>query len=206
MLYFIIALLDKWVSLIDGGSLTGLTSSDPGSRMPVGFGLAYCKSPLLQCYCTSLTSKDLVGAVLLDFNAHRLHELSSKTRETVVPTDSDINSAALIKAHNRKRVYWITLGKYLLWHVWGLAGTATLVWVFASKVDKKPMIIFLSYVLAYTGLLWYQVRTALLLQGYLTSDCEIVHEVLFGAACPQTDADRSFDWPTPWLRSPPRVP
>lgn len=47
MLYFIIALLDKWVSLIDGGSLTGLTSSDPNSRMPVGFGLAYCESSFL---------------------------------------------------------------------------------------------------------------------------------------------------------------
>ena len=142
MLYFIIALLDKWVSLIDGGSLTGLTSSDKNLRMPVGFGLAYY----------------LVGAVLLDFNAHRLFELASKSKEVVVPTDGDIHSATLVKSHNRKTLYWVTLGKYLLWHVWGLAGTATLVWVFASKDTVKPTIIFMSYVLAYTGLLWYQVR------------------------------------------------
>jgi hypothetical protein len=141
MLYFIIALLDKWISLIDGGSLTALTSSDKTLRMPVGFGLAYY----------------LIGAVLLDFNAHRLFELASKSNEIVVPTDCDIHKAALMKSHNRKIVYWKTLGKYLLWLVWGLAAMATLVWVFASKDNIKPIIIFLSYVLAYTGLLWYQV-------------------------------------------------
>ena len=145
MLYFIIALLDKWISLMDGGSLTGLTSSDPTLRMPVGFGLAYY----------------LVGAVLLDFNAHRLYEVASRSKEDVVPTDSDIHKAALVKSHNRKKVYWVTLAKYLLWHVWGLAGTTTLVWVFASEKAATSTRIFLSYVLAYTGLLWYQVRNLL---------------------------------------------
>ena len=98
-----------------------------------------------------LTQVDLIGAVLLDFNAYRLHELASKSQEVIVPTDSDINQAALVKSHNRKKVYWITLGKYLLWHVWGLAATTTVVWVFASEDSFKSTVIFLSYVLAYTG-------------------------------------------------------
>ena len=188
MLYFIIALLDKWISLLDGGSLTGLTSSNKNLRMPVGFGLAYY----------------LVGAVLLDFNAHRLYELSSKSKEIVVPTDSDIYSAALIKSHNRKKVYWITLGKYMLWHVWGLAGTTTLVWVFASKDSVNPTIIFLSYVMSYTGLLWYQVRV-IIIQLSLPSDIRIVHQSFLRTSRSETNVNRSIYRSTPRLHTPPRV-
>jgi hypothetical protein len=98
-----------------------------------------------------LTLVDLVGAVLLDFNAYRVHELASKSQEVIVPTDREIYRAALVKSYNRKKVYWITLGRYLLWHVWGLATATTVVWVFASEDSFKSTVIFLSYVLAYTG-------------------------------------------------------
>lgn len=135
---------------------------------------------------TILILTDLIGAVLLDFNSHRLNQLAGKSKEVVVSTDTDIHGAALLKSHDWKKLYWITLGKYLLWHVWGLAATAALVLFFASvpknlhsgdfvsgpefvsgpdfvfgppEITKdawKPTIVFLSYVLAYTGLLWYQ--------------------------------------------------
>jgi hypothetical protein len=137
MLYFVVALLDKWITLISGGQLTGFGPSDPMLRIPVGFGLAYY----------------LIGAVLLDFNAHRLHELASRSKEVIVPTDGDIHNAVCVKSHNRKAVYWATLCRYLLWHVWGLAATTTILWVFASSDKSQPTIIFLSYVLAYTGTL-----------------------------------------------------
>jgi hypothetical protein len=153
MLYFVLALLDKWISLIEGGKLVGLTSADVNLTMPVGFGLAYY----------------LVGAVLLDFNGYKLHELAAKDVEEIVPTDGDIAHAIEVKAHNRRKLYWGTLTRYLTWHVWGLAMTSMLLWLFSSS-PKPPVgttdlpklppyggtLIFLSYVAAYTGLLWYQ--------------------------------------------------
>ncbi|CZT05212.1 related to glycosyl transferase [Rhynchosporium agropyri] len=141
MLYFIVALLDKWISLLSGGDLIGLLPfGNVSLTMPVGFGLAYY----------------LVGAVLLDFNANKLHELAAKSTEEVIPTDGDLAQALKQKSDNRRSVYWKTLGRFLLLHVWGLAVTSALLWLFASTESSEGTIIFLSYVLAYTGLLWYQ--------------------------------------------------
>jgi hypothetical protein len=133
MLYFIVALLDKWVSLISGGQVLGLGSASISLRVPVGFGLAYY----------------LIGAVLLDFNATKLHERAGTGDEEVVPSDADIAKAEKIKLENRKTLYWSTLCRYLLWHIWGLAITTILIWVFAKK--REEAIIFLCYVGAYTG-------------------------------------------------------
>jgi hypothetical protein len=138
ILYFIIALLDKWVLLLSGGALTGYLTSSISLRKPVGFGLAYY----------------LIGAVLLDFNAHKLHELAAQGKEEIVPSDDDISGAVMTKAHARKSLYWRTLWRYLALHIWGLAVTTTLLWVFSS--EEQATLIFLSYVGAYTGLLWYQ--------------------------------------------------
>ncbi|EKD19488.1 hypothetical protein MBM_02725 [Drepanopeziza brunnea f. sp. 'multigermtubi' MB_m1] len=147
MLYFIVALLDKWISLLNGGDLIGLTSSNVSLTMPVGFGLAYY----------------LVGAVLLDFNANKLHELAGRVDEEIIPTDADLAHALKQKSDNRRKVYWKTLAHFLMLHVWGLAVVSVLIWVFASHipsddgtVSSQGTIIFLSYVVAYTGLLWYQ--------------------------------------------------
>lgn len=140
MLYFILALLDKWVALIDGGLLVGLTNANTNLTLPVGFGLAYY----------------LVGAVLLDFNGHKLHQLASKTTESDVPTDLDIAAAAIAKCKDRRKLYWGTLFRFMCWHVWGLAFTTTLIWLFSSNVSSQATIIFFGYVASYTGLLWYQ--------------------------------------------------
>jgi hypothetical protein len=158
ILYFVIALLDKWILLITGGALTGLLSSSNGLRMPVGFGLAYF----------------LVGAVLLDTNAYKLHALAAQDKEKIVPSEDDIPRAMKAKSQARKTLYWKTLRTYLVWHVWGLASMTTVIWVFASQpvpptlptpLDQnppppppppEPTLVFLSYVVAYTGLLWFQ--------------------------------------------------
>jgi hypothetical protein len=150
MLYFIIALLDKWIMLITGQQLLGLGSSDKDITLPIGFGLAYY----------------LVGAVFLDFNGNKLFELAAAHgKEDIIPTDADVSSAVRDKSHKRKLVYWKSLARYLMLHVWGLAVTSTLIWLFASsnlrhghlvEHPSQPTIIFLGYVAAYTGLLWYQ--------------------------------------------------
>jgi hypothetical protein len=120
--------------------------------MPVGFGLAYY----------------LVGAVLLDLNAYKLHVLAAQGKEEIVPSEDNISGALRAKSHAKKALYWTTLRRYLLWHVWGLALMTALIWLFASKPVEfapgplplpprsEPALVFLSYVVAYTGLLWYQ--------------------------------------------------
>jgi hypothetical protein len=141
-----VALLDKWLMLFTGQQILGLGSGDQSMTLPVGFGLAYY----------------LVGAVLLDFNANRLFEAAAALgKEEAIPTDCDISNAVRVKVHKRRILYWKTLGGYLMLHVWGLAITSALVWLFVSSNPRhetyldnpsRPTMIFLSYVAAYTGM------------------------------------------------------
>lgn len=139
MLYFILALLDKWVELLTGGHLVGLTASlRNSSRMAIGFGLAYY----------------LVGAVLIDTKAQELHDLIGRQTPIEIKTVKDVRISQKREINFKRKVYWKTLFKFLMWHMWSLAFSTALVWTFQASVEA--MIMFLAYVLAYTGLLWYQ--------------------------------------------------
>ncbi|KAJ5357846.1 hypothetical protein N7541_005004 [Penicillium brevicompactum] len=139
ILYFVIALLDKWIQLLSGDRILGLTGAvNDANRMAVGFALAYY----------------LIGAVLIDTKAQELHDaLGSKTPNTV-KSAKDIRLALKKEVQLRRKVYWRVLLRFLLWHVWSLALATALIWTFQESVEG--FIIFFSYVLAYTGLIWYQ--------------------------------------------------
>ncbi|KAL4926988.1 glycosyltransferase family 4 protein [Aspergillus undulatus] len=139
VLYFVVALLDKWVELLSGGHLIGLSASLTSAyRMAVGFSLAYY----------------LIGAVLIDTKAQELHDLVGSHTPVALKTAKDIRNSQKRDVRFKRKIYWKTLGKFLMWHSWGLALTAALVWTFQSQL--QAMIMFLAYVGAYTGLLWYQ--------------------------------------------------
>ncbi|KAL2067476.1 hypothetical protein VTL71DRAFT_1901 [Oculimacula yallundae] len=138
ILYFIVALLDKWNALFAGGQVLGLASIDGIHRLPVGYALAYY----------------LIGAVLLDLNAATLHKMTAKGQNMQIGDISTISEAVKREVRARRYLYWSMLGRYLLFHVWSLAVASTLLWVFDSS--KESTLLFLSYVFAYTGLLWYQ--------------------------------------------------
>ncbi|KAL4897630.1 hypothetical protein BDV59DRAFT_47253 [Aspergillus ambiguus] len=141
VLYFVIALLDKWVELLSGGHLSGWLPTSEASaayRMSVGFGLAYY----------------LIGAVLIDTKAQELHDLIGKRTAVAVGSAKDIRPSQKADVRFKRRVYWKTLFKFLMWHVWSLAFSTALIWTFQSTLEA--MTVFFSYVLAYTGLLWYQ--------------------------------------------------
>jgi glycosyltransferase involved in cell wall biosynthesis len=139
ILYFIIALLDKWVQLLSGDRLLGLTASlTDANRMAVGFALAYY----------------LIGAVLIDTKAQELHDAIGDNTPAAVKSSKDIRLSQKKNIHFRRKVYWRTLFRFLLWHVWSLALSTALIWTFQSSVEA--MIVFFSYVLAYSGLIWYQ--------------------------------------------------
>ncbi|KAI2721186.1 hypothetical protein CBS147354_5868 [Penicillium roqueforti] len=149
VLYFVLALLDKWAQLLSGNRMVGLLPSglpDPkftaemnnANRMAVGFALAYY----------------LIGAVLIDTKAQELHDALGSKAPISVRSAKDIRLAQKQEIQLRRKVYWRVLFRFLLWHVWSLALATALIWTFQTPVEG--MIVFFSYVLAYTGLIWYQ--------------------------------------------------
>ncbi|OJJ48200.1 hypothetical protein ASPZODRAFT_14349 [Penicilliopsis zonata CBS 506.65] len=138
-LYFIVALLDKWIELLTGGHLVGLSASlTDTSRTAVGFGLAYY----------------LIGAVLIDTKAQKLHALVGSQEPDAIKSVEDIQASVKRGVRFKRSVYWRILIQFLMWHVWSLAFSTVLLWLFQSSLEAVVM--FLAYVLAYTGLLWYQ--------------------------------------------------
>ncbi|PYI19709.1 glycosyl transferase [Aspergillus violaceofuscus CBS 115571] len=140
VLYFVVALLDKWVQLLSGGHGNGLLSAadTESQRMAVGFGLAYY----------------LIGAVLIDTKAQELHDLVGQHSSVAVHMSKDIRATQKRDVRFKRKVYWRVLFRFLMWHVWSLALATALLWTFQSSVEA--MITFCAYILAYTGLLWYQ--------------------------------------------------
>lgn len=138
MLYFVIALLDKWVAILTGGSVVGLSTSSETFRLAVGFGLAYY----------------LIGAVFLDAVGQPLWALANKKEPTPVDSLESLRAASNRDASANRKLYWTNLVKFSFLHLWGIAVTATLMWVFEDNRDATIM--FVAYIGAYSGLLWYQ--------------------------------------------------
>ena len=148
ILYFLVALMDRWLDLLNGVHQTGLS---PGSgslqltpeenetlRLSVGFGLAYY----------------LIGAVLLDYKAQHLHQLSEQMAPVSIENIPHIKKAKSNDMKFRRHLYWNTLGHFVGVHVWALAVSVALVWIFNSS--PFGLIMFLAYAGAYSGILLYQ--------------------------------------------------
>ncbi|RKF78556.1 putative glycosyl group 1 family protein [Golovinomyces cichoracearum] len=138
ILYFLIALLDKWNAILAGGRVLGLSSANSQHKIPVGFALAYY----------------LIGAVFLDFNATKLHVMTTKSQNMLIGDLKSLPKAVKREVKARRILYWKVLGRYSLFHVWSLVISSCLLWIFQSTEDST--ILFMAYVGAYTGLLWYQ--------------------------------------------------
>lgn len=140
ILYFVVALMDRWLDLVHGGRMIGLggDSSNDTLRLSVGFGLAYY----------------LIGAVLLDYKAQHLHTLSEQMSPISIKNISEIKQAKSNDMRFRRHLYFDTLCRFIGIHVWALALCATLIWIFNGSSTGVTM--FLAYVGAYSGLLLYQ--------------------------------------------------
>ncbi|KAL3443104.1 hypothetical protein BJX65DRAFT_312121 [Aspergillus insuetus] len=139
ILYFIIALMDKWTALFTGESLVGLsTASSSEFRLAVGFGLAYY----------------LAGALILDAVSQPLW---TSVTQRITESISSLDSLRKVLSHNsgeRQTLYWGNLLKFFFLHIWGTAVTLALMWTFESS--PKATIMYLAYIVAYSGLLFYQ--------------------------------------------------
>jgi hypothetical protein len=142
ILYFLVALMDRWIDLVHGGQLVSLlpVSKEDNTtlRLAVGFGLAYY----------------LIGAVLLDYKAQHLHTLSEQMSPVSIEDTSQIKKAKAKDQKFRRHLYFNTLCRFVGVHVWTLALCATLIWIFDGT--NTGLIMFLAYVGAYSGLLLYQ--------------------------------------------------
>ncbi len=139
VLYFVVALMDKWVALLSGGALVGLSAADSSRyRLSVGFGLSYY----------------LIAAVCLDAVATPLWPIANRKTTTRIDSLEHLNEVAVIDVNARRKVYWSNFAKFFFSHIWGIALMTALLWTFEG--DEKATIMFLAYVGAYTGLLWYQ--------------------------------------------------
>ncbi|TQS36907.1 hypothetical protein Golomagni_02634 [Golovinomyces magnicellulatus] len=138
ILYFLIALLDKWNAILAGRHVLGLSSANSQHKIPVGFSLAYY----------------LIGAVFLDFNATKLHVMTTQSQNMLIGDLKSLPKAVKREVKARRILYWKILGRYSLFHVWSLVISSSLLWIFQST--EESTILFMTYVGAYTGLLWYQ--------------------------------------------------
>ncbi|KAF2758815.1 hypothetical protein EJ05DRAFT_365757 [Pseudovirgaria hyperparasitica] len=156
LLYFLVALLDRWVTLLSGQPINGIlgASFNTSYRVAVGFGLAYY----------------LVGAVLLDYKAQHLHQAAAQSSPISIRSTKYIHEAIVNDAKFKQRMYWTTLFRFLGVHVWSLGVTAALIWIFNGTELALKM--FLSYVAAYTGLLLYQYNK-------IFSGPHVIHPLLF---------------------------
>ncbi|KAI1843142.1 hypothetical protein JX266_010669 [Neoarthrinium moseri] len=139
LLYFVVALLDKWAALLTGSSLVGL-SVDAGDRfrLALGFGLCYY----------------LFGAVSLDIISQPLWEAAHEAIDIPITSLDSLKQANAEDGLARRNLYWRSLCKLFFLHLWGASLFAALMWTFQSSQDNSVM--FLAYVGAYSGLLWYQ--------------------------------------------------
>jgi glycosyltransferase involved in cell wall biosynthesis len=139
LLYFVVALLDKWAALVSGGTLVGLSAASSAEfRLSVGFGLCYY----------------LIGAVSLDSVSQPLW--TAANQKTIQPITSlkFLRQATINDAGARRTLYWTNLLKFFFLHVWGMSVTCALMWTFE---DSRPAtIMYIAYIGAYSGLLWYQ--------------------------------------------------
>ncbi|KAJ5710860.1 Glycosyl transferase family 1 [Penicillium malachiteum] len=142
ILYFVLALLDKWIQLFCGDNLLGLIGAVTDSnRMAVGLSMAYY----------------LIGVVLIDTKAQKVQDALGKQEPIGIKTEESIRVVEKGFVRFRRGVYRRMLSKFLLWHVWSLAVATALLW--SSTSTKDDIVIFFAHVIAYTGLLWYQYNT-----------------------------------------------
>lgn len=139
VLYFVVALMDKWVALLTGGALVGLSAADSSRyRLSVGFGLAYY----------------LIAAVCLDAVATPLWPMANKKTATPIKSLEALQDVAVTDLDARRRLYWTNFAKFFFMHVWGISIMNVLLWIYEG--DRNAVIMFLAYIGAYSGLLWYQ--------------------------------------------------
>ncbi|EMD59831.1 hypothetical protein GGP41_008402 [Bipolaris sorokiniana] len=158
ILYFLVALMDRWLDILNGGQIVDMPGTDAPIRLSAGLGLAYdFAGEMDTAFRLSVgfgLAYYLIGAVLLDYKAQHLHTLSEQMAPISIENTQQIKQAKANDLKFRRHLYFNTLCRFIGVHVWALAFCTALIWIFNSS--SIGLTLFLSYVGAYTGLLLYQ--------------------------------------------------
>ncbi|KAL5119598.1 hypothetical protein ACEQ8H_002444 [Pleosporales sp. CAS-2024a] len=139
ILYFVVALLDKFATLVTSGGMVGLSAASTVTyRLAIGFGLCYY----------------LIGAVSLDAVSQPLWIAANEKINAPITSLQSLRQATNNDASARRKLYYQNLLKFFFLHLWGASITSAVMWTFDQNMDA--MIMYLAYVVAYSGLLFYQ--------------------------------------------------
>jgi glycosyltransferase involved in cell wall biosynthesis len=139
LLYFIVALTDKWVAVFTGANLVGLSAANSEKfRLGVGWGLCYY----------------LLGALTLDVISQPLWTKANEEVDYTIASLDHLNQVMTRGNQARRKLYGRCLVNYLFLHLWAISIFAALMWILQDS--KENTIMFLGYIGAYSGLLFYQ--------------------------------------------------
>ncbi|KAF2126988.1 glycosyltransferase family 4 protein [Dothidotthia symphoricarpi CBS 119687] len=139
ILYFVVALMDKWATILTSGGMVGLSAANSEEyRLAVGFGLSYY----------------LIGAVSLDGVSQPLWIAANEKIAQPITSLASLQNVTDVDASSRRALYFNNLLKFFFLHIWGASVTAALMWTFDDSAGA--MVMYIAYVVAYSGLLLYQ--------------------------------------------------
>lgn len=151
LLYFVLALLDRWIELFVGGEIIGLILlRDDTSRIAIAMALvAY-----------------LVAAVVLDIKVYPLYNLTQISKSGRLTTTEMLHEAQATDRNNRRKLYVSYFSSVMCLASLGFGACGALVWTFVPNVDGVA--IFFVYSSAYLGLLCYQYNRVFAMHEALT--------------------------------------
>lgn len=151
LLYFVLALLDRWVELFCGGEIIGLILlKDDTTRVAIAMALVGY----------------LIGAVIMDIKVYPLYNLSQISNSGRITSTEMLNEAQASDRENRRKMYVSYFSSVMFLACTGFGTCGMLVWTFVPDVDG--IAIFFAYTGAYIGLLWYQYNRVFAMHGALT--------------------------------------
>lgn len=139
LLYFVIALLDRWTELLSGGRLVGFAVlGDTDVRIGICLGLIFY----------------LMGAFFLDIKVQPLYELLSETNKGALDSADDLNKIVTGARKGRRAVYMQNLFQLSFLLSFALIISTGLLLGYTDS--ETALFLYLAYSCSYSGLLVFQ--------------------------------------------------
>lgn len=139
LLYFVIALLDRWTELLSGGRLVGFAVlGDTSVRIGICLGLIFY----------------LMGAFLLDIQVQPLYVLLSQTNKGALDNAADLENIRHGARKGRRSVYMKHLSQLSVLLAYSLIVSTGLLLGYTDS--QRAVFLYLAYAASYLGLLLFQ--------------------------------------------------
>lgn len=139
LVYFVLALLDRWIELVCGGQIVGLILlKDDTTRVAIALALVGY----------------LISAVVMDVKVYPLYNLAQISESGRLTSTVMLNEAQATDRSNRRKMYVSYLTSVMALVFLGFGACGALVWTFVPTAGGIG--IFWAYTAAYLGLLCYQ--------------------------------------------------